>query len=263
VLENESASTTFGPGSPAPYLSKTLRAKGAYVPDYFGTGRASNDNYIAMVSGQAPNVENQADCFIYNDFAFDTRSSYGQQVGPGCIYPTSVPSIASQLAAKRLTWRDCNDGMGADPKRESAECGHPAVNSRDGTQSATKTDQYATRHNPFVGSRAFRHDGGLLMIIFDEADTSDTRACCGEIPGPGSPRPGINGPGGGITGAVFLSPYIKPGTVTHYAYNHYTMLRSVEDLFGMPHIGYAQLPGERSFGSDIFTCPRTCSARHR
>jgi hypothetical protein len=32
------------------------------------------------------------------------------------------------------------------------------------------------------------------------------------------------------------------------------MLRSVEDLFSLGHIGYAQLPGERSFGTDIFTC---------
>ena len=32
------------------------------------------------------------------------------------------------------------------------------------------------------------------------------------------------------------------------------MLRSVEDLFGLSHLGYAQLPGERSFGSDIFAC---------
>jgi len=32
------------------------------------------------------------------------------------------------------------------------------------------------------------------------------------------------------------------------------MLRSVEDLYGLPHIGYAQLPGEQSFGSDIFAC---------
>ena len=56
VLENESVATSFGAGSPAPYLSRTLRAAGAYVPKYYGTGHESNDNYIAMISGQAPNV---------------------------------------------------------------------------------------------------------------------------------------------------------------------------------------------------------------
>ena len=54
VLENESAAVTFGPGSPAPYLSKTLPARGAFVPNYYGVGHASLDNYIAMISGQAP-----------------------------------------------------------------------------------------------------------------------------------------------------------------------------------------------------------------
>jgi hypothetical protein len=53
---------------------------------------------------------------------------------------------------------------------------------------------------------------------------------------------------------VLLSPYIAAGTVSKQAYNHYTMLRSVEDLFRLRHLGYAQLPGARSFGSDIFAC---------
>jgi phosphatidylinositol-3-phosphatase len=34
VLENESAAVTFGPNSPARYLSKTLPARGEFVPNY-------------------------------------------------------------------------------------------------------------------------------------------------------------------------------------------------------------------------------------
>ncbi len=326
VEENESASTTFGPGSPAPYLSKTLRAQGAYLAHYYGVGHNSLDNYVAMISGQAPNATTQADCPLYMDFVPALPAgAYGQEPGDGCIYPASIPTIASQLSAAGLTWRDYNDGMGADPSRESSVCGHPKPGSEDHTQSATATDQYASRHNPFVyfhaiiddtelcdthvvnldtlpqdlptapnyvfitpnlcddghdascanggpgglpqadtflrwwvpqitHSRPFLYDGGLLMIIFDEASTSDMSACCGEIPGPGSPDPGITGPGGGVVGAVLLSPFIKPGTVSQTPYNHYSMLRSVEDLFGLGHLGYAQLPGETSFGSDIFAC---------
>jgi phosphatidylinositol-3-phosphatase len=338
VLENESASTTFGPGSPAPYLSKTLRSRGAYVPNYYGIGHFSLDNYVAMISGQAPNVDTQADCQTYANFpAQTTRRADGQVRGSGCIYPTGTPTIAGQLTTAGLTWRDYNDGMGADPIRESSVCAHPAVNAKDGTQIATATDQYATRHNPFMyfhsiidnttlcdthvvnldalpqdlanpsppnyvfitpslcndghdancanggpgglgqadkflhtwvpritGSSAYKRGGGLLIVTFDEAENSDSTACCGEIPGPGAPQPGLNGPGGGDTGAVVLSPYVKPRTVTRVAYNHYTMLRSVEDLFGLKHIGYAQLPGERSFGSDIFACaPATAPVVNR
>ena len=50
-----------------------------------------------------------------------------------------------------------------------------------------------------------------------------------------------------------LSPFIKPGTVTQTAYNHYSMLGSIEDLFGLSHLDYAQLPGETDFGSNIYT----------
>jgi phosphatidylinositol-3-phosphatase len=325
VLENESASTTFGPTSPARYLSKTLTAQGAFLPNYYGVGHESNDNYIAMISGQAPSVSNQSDCQIYSDLEPGTMASYGQAVGSGCVYPSWVPTIASQLTTAGYTWRDYNEDMGADPARESSVCGHPGLNSRDNTQTAEASDMYATRHNPFVyfhsiiddttlcdthvvnldelpqdlsatsktanysfitpdlcddghdapcadgepgglpsadkflqtwvpqitSSPAFKQDG-LLIVTFDEAATSDTSSCCGEIPGPNSPEPGVNGPGGGDVGAVLLSPCIKPGTVSQTPYNHYTMLGSVENLFGLAHLGYAALPGETYFGSDIF-----------
>ena len=41
VLENEGASTTFGPGSPAPYLAQTLTSEGAFLPKYYGVGHSS------------------------------------------------------------------------------------------------------------------------------------------------------------------------------------------------------------------------------
>jgi phosphatidylinositol-3-phosphatase len=326
VLENESESTTFGPGSPAPYLANTLRSEGAFVPNYYGIGHNSLDNYIAMISGQAPNVQTQGDCPMFADFV-GTVQSNGQAAGTGCVYPSSVPTLPGQLTAAGKTWRSYNEDMGADPSRESATCGHPALGGPDHTQSATATDQYATRHDPFVyfhsiidnqalcnshvvnldqlphdlasasttpnyafitpdlcddghdkpcadggpgglqqvntflqkwvpmitGSPAFKQQNGLLIINFDEAATSDASSCCGEIPGPSSPEPGGSGPGGGVTGAVLLSPCIAPGTVTQTKYNHYTMLRSVEDMFGLGHIGYANLAGETTFGSDIFT----------
>lgn len=36
-------------------------------------------------------------------------------------------------------------------------------------------------------------------------------------------------------------------------YNHYSLLRTIEDLFGLPHLGYAGQPGLKAFGSDVFT----------
>jgi phosphatidylinositol-3-phosphatase len=332
IEENESASVTFGSDSPAPYLAKTLTSEGAFLPNYYGVGHNSNDNYISMISGQPPNLENEADCQTFSDFATPGTSSFGAESGEGCVYPPDINTIAGQLDSAGLTWRDFNQSMGNDPSRESAECGHPAVGTQDHTQTETSTDAYATRHDPFVyfhsiidnttlcdddvvnldslqhdlssasltpnyvfitpdlcsdghdatcadtsrpggfagieqflqewvpqitNSPAFKQQNGLLIITFDEASTSDDSNCCGEIPGPdGISVSGVgSGDGGGRVGAVLISPCIKPGTVTQQPYNHYTMLRSVEDIFGLSHLGYAQIPGEVSFGSDVFTQP--------
>jgi hypothetical protein len=82
--------------------------------------------------------------------------------------------------------------------------------------------------------------------------------------------------GGGDTGSVLISPFIKPGTVSTAFYNHYSWLRTMEDLFnvkaghdhtrlpagtvsggldGQGHLGYAAQPGLRPFGRDVFNNP--------
>ena len=40
---------------------------------------------------------------------------------------------------------------------------------------------------------------------------------------------------------------IVSGTVSKQAYNHYALLRSIEDLFGLDHLGYAAQDGLRAF----------------
>ena len=52
-----------------------------------------------------------------------------------------------------------------------------------------------------------------------------------------------------------LSPCIKKGTTTQKAYNHYSFLRSVEDNFGLGHLGYAGQEGLRPFGTDVLNRP--------
>jgi len=105
-----------------------------------------------------------------------------------------------------------------------------------------------------MAAPAYRDDG-LIVVTFDEG--SDPAACCGEASGfrldhPNVPLPGKNGPGGGRTGAVLLSPLIRPGTISTVDYNHYSLLRTIEDIFGLPHLGDAAMPQVRSFGPDVF-----------
>jgi hypothetical protein len=105
-----------------------------------------------------------------------------------------------------------------------------------------------------MAAPAYR-DGGLIVVTFDEG--SDAAARCGETSGispghPNVPEPGKNGPGGGRIGAVLLSPLIRPGTVSTVEYDHYSLLRTAEDIFGLPHLGDATMSQVRSFGPDAF-----------
>jgi phosphatidylinositol-3-phosphatase len=336
VLENEDAGDTFGPGTEIPYLAQTLTAQGAFVPNYYATGHLSLDNYISMVSGQAPNLVTQADCPFYTNFVPGLPSSNGQYIGQGCVYPPGVQNIATQLEGNGYTWKGYMQDMANSAPAQPASCRHPAVNSQDSTQTATATDQYAARHNPFIyfhsiidfptcqandvdlsrlapdlasasttanysfitpdlcndghdqpcadggpggmtqansflqglipqitASPAYQ-DRGLIIVTFDEAEggtspSDDGSACCGEQAGPNSPFPGAVtlGAGGGRIGAVMLSPCINPGTVTTDAYNHYSLLRSVEDNFGLPHLGFAGQAGLQPFDAKILNNP-TC-----
>ncbi|HEY7947963.1 MAG TPA: alkaline phosphatase family protein [Acidimicrobiales bacterium] len=114
-----------------------------------------------------------------------------------------------------------------------------------------------------LGSAAYKKDG-LLLITFDEAEAlgaqQDDTACCHEPPsisagGTQTGMAGGGGPGGGRVGLLALSPFIAPGSTTATPYNHFSMLRSIEDIFGLPHLGEAAAPGLASFGADVFTKP--------
>ena len=322
VLENKGFDETFGPSSPAPYLSQQLTQQGQLLTQYYATGHASLDNYITMVSGQAPAIATQADCVFYMDLLPGIIGADGQAIGQGCVYPAAVKTVADQLAEKGLTWRGYMEDM-------AGNCQNPALNSFDQTQQATAQSQYAARHNPFVyfhslldsgacaqndvpltqldsdlssaattpnfafvtpdlchdahdsscadggpgglpaadqflqtwvpkitGSPAWGDDS-LLIVTFDEAESGDASSCCGEIPGPNSPNPGgtSQGNGGGRTGAVLLSQFVQPGSVNDTPYNHYSLLKSVEDIFGLSDLGYAGQAGLQAFGSDVYNAP--------
>ena len=105
-------------------------------------------------------------------------------------------------------------------------------------------------------SPAFRKDG-LLIITFDESDGKAPDAfdaCCNEKPLATDPnQPGFQGPGGGRMEPCCCRRTSEPGTVSSVPYNHYSLLRTVEDIFDQGHLGYAAEPGLKPFGRDVFT----------
>jgi hypothetical protein len=194
------------------------------------------------------------DPFVYFHSVIDERTYCDKHVvalgsPTGAMPPAALrgeTGLASDLGALAKTPRFsfitpnlCNDGHD-----------YPCTNQASGTSALADIDSFLETWVPKItASQAYR-ENGLLEIVFDEASNSETEACCGEMPGPGSPAPGITGPGGGRVGAVLLSPFIKAGTVSTTAYNHYSSLASWESLLGLPRL--ADAASVATFGADVF-----------
>jgi phosphatidylinositol-3-phosphatase len=184
VLENQSYKYTFGPQSQAPYLARELPARGALLRQYHGIGHYSLDNYLALISAQAPNDETQMDCLVFSEFKPTAAGldAHGQLHGAGCVYPPVVQTLPDQLEAAGLSWRAYMEDMGRNPAREPATCAHVAVGARENTDEATRGDQYANKHNPFVyfhsiiddQARCDRHVVNLDLLPADLAETERT-----------------------------------------------------------------------------------------
>ena len=222
VLENQPFDTTFGAQSPAPYLAHELTARGALLRQYFGIGHFSLDNYIALISGQAPNPATQADCGVFGEFA-PTQSALdadGQLRGKGCVYPAAVKTVADQLEAAGFDWKAYMEDMGNDPAREAAACGHVAIGAKDVTNHAAPNDQYADKHNPFVyfhsiiddQPRCERHVVNLDALPHDLLDVTSTPNYVFITPNlchDGHDAPCRNGePGGLVSADTFLRNWI-------------------------------------------------------
>jgi hypothetical protein len=179
------------------------------------------------------------DPFVYFHSIIDSVSCNTDVVALDRL-PEDLRTAATTPNYSFITPNLCHDGHDS-----------PCVDGQPG--GLVSADQFLQTWVPqIVASPAYQQDG-LLAIVFDEAG-KDSSACCGETaantPSAGGQSPG---PGGGKVGAVLLSTYIKPGTVTQTSYNHYSLLRSSEDLFGLAHLGYASADGLTPLGADVFT----------
>ena len=158
--------------------------------------------------------------------------------------PGDLASAGTTPALSYITPNLCHDGHDA-----------PCADGQPG--GLASADAFLAEWVPrIMSSPAFKKDG-MLVITFDESDGPkvDSSACCGEGPAPNSPLPGITGLGGGRVGALILSPFVSPGTVSSTPYNHYSLLASLEDLFRLPYLGYAAQPGLNRFGLDVYNGP--------
>jgi hypothetical protein len=140
ILENKSYDATFTGLNQNSYLWKTLPDQGVLLKNYYGTGHSSQDNYLSLVSGQAPEEDTQSDCSVEN-YNFGSNASivtkggslkkdanYGQVASlanrtqpskanapdgiNGCTYPEDTPTLFNQLDAAGKTWKGYAQDLG-------------------------------------------------------------------------------------------------------------------------------------------------------
>ncbi len=256
VLENREFGQVIG-NKQAPYVNGLAR-RGALALRYFAISHPSLPNYLAIVGGSTFGIH--SDC--------TTCSARG-------------PNLASQLADAGISWRAYMEGMPSscypggmagryakkhnpfayfpsitgDPQR----CANIVPGSRlDGDLARgdlaafnwITPDLCHDGHDCGIGA-SDRYLRGLLqkllpelgpngffVLTFDEG-VSD-KGCCGAARG-------------GRVATILVGPGIRSGARLAKAYNHYSLLRTLEDAFSLPHIRKAA--GARSMRAAFSSFP--------
>jgi len=159
--------------------------------------------------------------------------------------PTDLATTATTPNLVYITPNVCHDG-------HDAPC-------KDGLPGGlVSADAFLKTLVPTILASPAYKAGGMLVITLDEAGLGkggDSTACCHTPTSPNAAKPGLNGPGGGRVGALVISSRTKPATTNATPYNHYALLCSMENLFGLKHLGFAGAPGLACFGTDVYNRP--------
>jgi phosphatidylinositol-3-phosphatase len=291
ALSTNSYRAAFGHGSVASYLNGTLRPKGTLLSGYRSVGSAELPQYLAMVSGQAPNADTNAGCPTYAEFSSGAKAAKnGQLRGKGCIYPNTALTIGDQVTSAGKQWKAYIEDMG------SSSCLHANSNALDSTPLTGAGSDYDTRHNPFIYFHSLLDLGGCSSDDVDLTQLPSDLRTAAKTPGfafiaPGTcedaatltcpdgtpsglagedaflklwvprilgspaykqdgvliiafaPTPpasgGAHDSGSVRTGALILSQYATKARVLTAPYDPYSLLRSVEDLFGYTPLVHA------------------------
>lgn len=258
VLENKAYDQIIG-NSDGSYLA-TLARQYALADNYYAIRHPSLPNYLAMTGGDTFGVTSDCtDCFVKGPnvvdqfeaagkswkaymesmpsacFIGDAPPLYKQKHNPFIYYDSVrtnparcnkiVPftTFASDIQANALpnfvwiTPNMCNDAH---------DCPISAAN-----------DWLKIWVPTILASPAWKDDGALF-ITFDEGEQSDG-ACC------------QYGRGGRIATLV-ISPLVQPGFRSNIAYDHYSLLRTIEAAWGLPPLGKANCACSPTM-ADFFT----------
>jgi hypothetical protein len=255
ALTGHSFGETYGPASPAPYLATELRAKGTLLPWYHAAGHDPAAGGVALLGGQKDTT---------GPFPGTTKTLLDQLTGAGRTWKAYVEGAADGLAAGDDPCQRPPEQAPRNPLLRFAsitgatECGSslagldrlapdiadarsaPAFSyilpgpAHDGSTSLADADAWLRATvQPILDSKAYA-DGGLVVVTFDAGAPDDAEA------------------GGGRVGALLLSPFVTAGGAVLAPHDPFSLLASIERLFGLDPLGYAQDTTLKPFGPKVF-----------
>lgn len=246
VLENEDYKQIIGNAS-APYIN-SLAQQYAVAANYYGITHPSLPNYIAMVSGDTQGIASDCtDCFIDAPNIVDQLEAAGMSWK---AYIESMPSPCFVGDAGPLYRQKHNpfiyfDSIRTNPVRcnkivpfEQFDADLQAntlpsyvwitpnmCNSMHDCSLSTTDAWLQIWVTKILGSSAWRQNG-VLFLTFDESNHSDGTGCC------------VYAMGGHILTLV-ISPLAKPAYQSQVAYDHYSLLRTIEAGWRLPLLSSA------------------------
>jgi hypothetical protein len=245
VLENRELEEVLGSRS-APYLGSLVR-EGTLASDYRAIAHPSLPNYIALLAGDSLGIESdctecQAQGATLVDQLESARIGWGAYMGDmpqPCYRGSSAGGYAkkhdpfmyfSQISgdparcSRVLPFGELSDALRGDRLPSFAwitpnlcDDGHDC--------SIATVDRFLARLAPHL----LRGLGpqGVLAVVWDEG-TSDS-GCCGRA-------------AGGRVALILDGPKVRPGYRLRTPADHYSLLRLVEDSFGLARLRGAGCP---------------------
>jgi phospholipase C len=265
-MENESIDQIIG-NSSAPYIN-TLPQQYAMAANYYATTHPSLPNYISLISGDTQGITNNCnDCFVdapniveqieaagktwkaYMEsmpsscFVGDEGSLYRQKHNPFIYFDTirNVPARCANI----VPFSQFEADLQANRLPDYIWITPNMCNSMHDCSISTGDTWLQTWVEKIVASPAWQNDG-VLFLTFDEGSGSDESSCC------------VYAAGGHILTLV-ISPLVTPGYQSPVAYDHYSLLRTIEEAWNMPLLDKAGCDCSQPM-SDFFP-PRPKSSR--
>lgn len=255
ALTGHSYDESFGAGSPAPYLATELRAKGTLLPWYHAAGHDPSAGGVALLGGQRDalgpfddktlTLADQLTGAGRTWKAYIEGATAGLNTGDNpCLRPPEQQPRNPFLRFAAIAGAaDCGSSI-ADLGRiapDAAGTGSaPAFSyilpgpAHDGSTSLADADAWLRVTLPAILDSKAYNDGGLVIVTFDAGAPTDVEA------------------GGGRVGALLLSPFVTAGGTINAPYDPFSLLASIEGLFGLDPIGYAENTKLKPFGPKVY-----------